>query len=142
MAGGIGLMHFMGMEAMSMDGIMRYEPKMFTFSLLFANVLAWISLRLKLWASKEVAVGRLISPKILSASVMIGCAIAGMHYTGMTAMYVFPDSLPQIQGMTWSPNTLATIIAVITLSMGVFLIAVIRVSDRLEFYRQIKDAEA
>ena len=34
MGGGIGLMHYIGMAAMQMDSIMRYDPVLFTISIL------------------------------------------------------------------------------------------------------------
>jgi hypothetical protein len=91
---GIGTMHYTGMAAMEMAPLLRYDLSIFILSIVVAITLAMLSLwvrfglaRLwdkdgsKWWAS-------------LLASVVMGCAITGMHYTGMAAArFVRPEGL-------------------------------------------------
>jgi NO-binding membrane sensor protein with MHYT domain len=79
---GIGAMHYTGMAAMQMALAQRYDPFMFGLSIVVAVVLAtlalWIRFGLRTLRLPRAVLG------VISASVM-GCAIAGMHYTGMAA---------------------------------------------------------
>lgn len=70
MGSGIGLMHYTGMAAMNMNGVMRYEPWLFIFSILIAVVLAGISLQFKLQADKYVTGSVIFSVKLLRKSVV------------------------------------------------------------------------
>ncbi|ETX12365.1 histidine kinase [Marinomonas ushuaiensis DSM 15871] len=88
---GIGTMHYMGMAAMEMNVILRYDPYWFALSIVVAAGLAIIALATRYYILK-------IYPNLhegivnaLGATIM-GAAISGMHYTGMTgARYI---SLP------------------------------------------------
>ena len=82
---GIGVMHYLGMEAMQMAPLLRYDLPVFLLSLVVAMLLAMLALwirfallqlkpRLPLW----------LSPHLL-ASIAMGAAISGMHYVGMAA---------------------------------------------------------
>ncbi|MFF0746956.1 MHYT domain-containing protein [Streptomyces sp. NPDC004111] len=75
---GIGAMHYLGMAAMRMDGRLLYDPLVVTLSLLIAVVAATAAL----WAAVSI---RGFLPT-LGASVVMGIAVTGMHYTGMAAV--------------------------------------------------------
>ncbi|HWW73352.1 MAG TPA: MHYT domain-containing protein, partial [Duganella sp.] len=81
---GIGAMHYTGMAAMRMDLELRYDPAMFALSIVVAVVLATLAIWVR-FGLRNLR-GRLHRHVLglISASVM-GCAIAGMHYTGMAA---------------------------------------------------------
>ena len=85
---GIGAMHYTGMAAMVMDGSMSYDPLLFALSIVVAHVLATLSLYVKFVLAQKFD-SKKAGPKFASAAIM-GCAIAGMHYTGMSASYYFP----------------------------------------------------
>ena len=80
---GIGAMHYAGMAGMRMSLDLLYDPLTFGLSIVVAVVLATLALwvRFGLTRYSSMSEGRRL---LLAASVM-GCAIAGMHYTGMTA---------------------------------------------------------
>jgi PAS domain S-box-containing protein len=143
MGGGIGLMHYIGMSAMRMDGVMRYDPALFVLSIFVAVVLAGLSLWFKLRADKYVASNVTFSRKLFLPAVMMGCAISGMHYVGMAAVFVFPDGAhaQHIHIATWAPDELANIIGAVSVLLGVLLIIAIEVSYRLDLYRQIQERE-
>ncbi|MFX1681535.1 MHYT domain-containing protein [Mitsuaria sp. CC2] len=78
---GIGAMHYMGMAAMEMSVALRYDPVWFGASIVVAVLLAMLAL----WIRFGLA-GRI--PRhwaIALGGVVMGCAIAGMHYTAMGA---------------------------------------------------------
>lgn len=141
MGSGIGLMHYTGMAAMNMNGVMRYEPWLFIFSILIAVVLAGISLQFKLQADKYVTGSVIFSVKLLIPAVIMGCAISAMHYIGMAALYVFPDSVDHLLTSAWSSDDLAKVIGIITVLLGVLLLVAIEVSNRLDLYQKIKESE-
>lgn len=82
---GIGAMHYIGMAAMEMSLLLRYDLGIFSLSIVVAASLAIASL----WVYTRLRKSRfsyLGDTKIsLLASVFMGFAIAGMHYTGMAA---------------------------------------------------------
>lgn len=91
---GIGTMHYTGMAAMQMAPLLRYEPWMFALSIVVAVTLAMLSL----WIHFGLVILRRKGlqwwfPQ-LWASIVMGCAITGMHYTGMAAArFVKPPGL-------------------------------------------------
>ena len=79
-------MHYIGMMAMQMDAVMAYDLWLFSASIVVAVVLAGVSLKVHATiANREVNVVQQLIPAII-----MGSAIAGMHYTGMLSMHVYP----------------------------------------------------
>lgn len=88
MAAGIGAMHYTGMAAMRLPAAMYYDPLLFTVSL----VVAWTLASFALGVSRNVTElgGRTVDyGHKLSAAGLMGLAVAGMHYTGMSAARFF-----------------------------------------------------
>lgn len=83
MGAGIASMHYTGMAAMRVEAHIRYDPLLFALSILVAIIVSivalWLTFKLRNDSSP-----RAIWKKMPSALVM-GAAIAGMHYTGMLA---------------------------------------------------------
>jgi signal transduction histidine kinase len=88
----IASMHYIGMEAMRMRAVVRYVPSLVAASVLIAvgsSVAAlWLAFRLnrergRFWLWLKVA-----------SAIVMGSAIAGMHYTGMAAARFMPPSGP------------------------------------------------
>jgi NO-binding membrane sensor protein with MHYT domain len=78
---GVASMHYMGMAAMRMPDTMGYNPGLLALSVVIAIVAGtaalWAALRLGgLWST-------------LVASLIMGVAVSGMHYTGMAALRVY-----------------------------------------------------
>jgi NO-binding membrane sensor protein with MHYT domain len=83
---GVASMHYTGMAAMRMPGKVTYDPLLFGLSVVIAVVAAtaalWAALRLRgIWTT-------------LAASLIMGIAVSGMHYTGMAAMRMYQASGP------------------------------------------------
>ncbi len=91
---GIGTMHYLGMAAMQMAPLLRYDIGLFITSIVVAVGLAilalWIKFALLRYAEKKHS--HLFTTLI--ASLVMGSAISGMHYTGMAAArFVLPEGL-------------------------------------------------
>ena len=89
---GVASMHYIGMAAMEMPDIVRYNNTLVAVSILIAVVAGtaalWAALRLSaVWAT-------------LVASLIMGVAVSGMHYTGIAAMHVYATSSGGMAGMT------------------------------------------
>jgi len=81
---GIGAMHYTGMAALRSALQLRYDPWMFALSIVVAVALATLALWVRF--GLQGLRGRLSDGgSVLIAGVIMGCAIAGMHYTGMAA---------------------------------------------------------
>src|SRR5579859_407605 len=99
--GGIGAMHYVGMSAMRMVPVLRYDPWFFALSIIVAVGLAFVALwiRFGLRARWEAA------PRLgglLASGTVMGLAISGMHYTGMAAARFYGDAAVQDPG--WRPQ--------------------------------------
>ena len=122
MGAGIATMHYMGMAAMRMQPGIDYNPLWFTVSILIAigasGAALWIALRLRLQRRHT----RLLRA---CASLVMGVAIVGMHYTGMAAANFPPDSIcgAALDGELQT-QWLAVLVIVTTLGIiGIALIA-------------------
>jgi PAS domain S-box-containing protein len=80
---GIGSMYFIGMEAMKIQAIISYEFLMFIFSIVVIHLLATAVIYLIKYFYNTVRYVFLV--KILS-SVVIGVAVACMHYVAMSSV--------------------------------------------------------
>jgi PAS domain S-box-containing protein len=122
MAGGVVCMHYVGMEAMRMDGRLYYDPALFVLSIIVGHGLAVIALHWKrLPPSKTSALGARLRPAVL------GFAIAGMHYTAMTAARFYPpaDGLQLHPGFVFPRFYLAVaVFLVVALITAAALVAV------------------
>ncbi|KOV99369.1 membrane protein [Streptomyces sp. NRRL B-1140] len=77
---GIASMHYLGMASMSLDGKLEYN----TVTVGISVVIAMGAATAALWAAGQIR-GFLWS---VGASLVMGLAVSGMHYTGMAALRV------------------------------------------------------
>src|SRR5215469_1963499 len=77
---GVASMHYLGMAAMSMTDSMSYAPALFVLSLVIAVVAGTAALWIGTWVRGLAAT--------FGASLVMGVAVSGMHYTGMAALKV------------------------------------------------------
>ncbi len=141
MGGGIGMMHYIGMSAMRLEGVMRYDPILFTLSIFVAVLLAGVALKLKWWADKYVDENVIFSGHLLLASIVMGGAMSAMHYTGMAAMYVFPGPESQAHVNALSADGLLQSTATVVLLTVIVLMIAIIISRRLDLYQRLQDSE-
>ncbi|WP_406448952.1 hypothetical protein OG782_08615 [Streptomyces sp. NBC_00876] len=77
---GVASMHYLGMAGMRLDGQFEYD----TLTVSLSVVVAVVASTAALWAAVSIH-GFLPS---LGASIVMGVAVSGMHYTGMAALRV------------------------------------------------------
>lgn len=77
---GVAAMHYVGMASMQMPGRLQYDSAIVALSLLIAVVAATAAL----WFAVTVRGFR----SAVAASLIMGIAVSGMHYTGMAALTV------------------------------------------------------
>ena len=119
---GIATMHYLGMTAMRMQPGIDYDPLWFAASILIAigaaGAALWIAFRLRKEGERTLRLR-------LLASLVMGLAIVGMHYTGMAAAR-FPDGsiCGAVIGGGIDSRWLAVLVIVTTLgTIGIALVA-------------------
>ncbi|KJV33169.1 putative bifunctional diguanylate cyclase/phosphodiesterase [Luteibacter yeojuensis] len=119
MGAGIAAMHYTGMAAMRMMPGVQYDPLLFSLSVLFAiaasGAALWIAFRLRRDQGR-VWVWR------FGASLVMGCAIVGMHYTGMAAAS-FPEGSWCGAAVAGGIDVKYLAVFVIVVTLSVFAIA-------------------
>ena len=104
MGSGIAIMHYVGMAAIRGGCTISYAPVLVGASV----VVAILSAILALWLAFNLAGWR----QTLAASVALGVAISGMHYTAMAAASFLPaEALVALSAPAMSPSLLASIVA-------------------------------
>jgi len=104
---GIVAMHYTGMAAMQVEAIAQYNPKLVAFSVAIAICASLIALWLAFYLhAKTMLIGNM--QKIGSAIVM-GNAIAGMHYTAMAAVSFKPIGQLVVQPSHGMNNSLLAV---------------------------------
>jgi NO-binding membrane sensor protein with MHYT domain len=122
---GVAAMHYTGMAAMQLRGEIHYAGREVIASIAIAVVAATVALWLTLVVTKPIAI-------FISALVM-GVAVNGMHFTGMLAMSVVPQSeFGSVEGATAAgllvPVGAAVVFAII--GMGYALVSAPTEEDR------------
>jgi NO-binding membrane sensor protein with MHYT domain len=79
---GVAAMHYTGMAAVRLSGRMSFSPSLFILSVVIAIVAATAAL----WCALNLSGLR----ATLGASLIMGVAVSGMHYTGMAALHMWP----------------------------------------------------
>ena len=102
---GICGMHFLGMAALHFSRPVQWSVPGILLSYLIACAASLGAMAMLAHGGREgFSVGRQ-----LGASAVIGVAICGMHYTGMLAMMVTPDSVSISHGLSFSGPELARV---------------------------------
>lgn len=117
---GIAAMHYTGMEAMLMTPRIVYVPWLFALSVGIAVVASWASLWIAFHLRRDSTQNTYAR---IGASLVMGCAIVGMHYTGMAAAQFPVGSFCGAANSGIDTKWLAVLVIVVSLS--VFAIALI-----------------
>ena len=140
---GIGAMHYTGMAAMQTALQLHYDPFMFGLSIVVAVVLAtlalWIRFGLRTLRLRTLRLPRAVIGAI--SAVVMGCAIAGMHYTGMAAAR-FIGQLPIDASPQQNSTFVALALALITVAVTVFAMAANGMLRYRQMYHQQAESEA
>lgn len=112
---GVGAMHYMGMYAMKSNAMISYDARRVGLSMVIAVVAAtvalWFTLRVKGFFAT------------IGAGLIMGVAVCGMHYTGMSAMHAHTGHTHTLEG-TGAMELIAPIIVVISVVTMLLLISV------------------
>jgi PAS domain S-box-containing protein len=110
---GVATMHYSGMAAMRLEGLLRYHRATFYLSLLGCLALAILALKGQLAFSRpDFPLARYRHG--LSALVL-GLALSGMHYLSMTGAYFIRDADISLPDSQLSPTLLGSALSVTTL---------------------------
>jgi NO-binding membrane sensor protein with MHYT domain len=115
MGAGICGMHYTGMAAIQIVPAIRFDPALVAASIAIAVTASFVALWL-FFALRGGRSGRLRLARI-GAAVVMGLAIAGMHYTGMAASMLAPGSYCYGGGAALDNNWLAVMIGMIALGV-------------------------
>ena len=121
MGAGIAGMHYIGMDAMRLPAMCRYDPFLVILSVVFALLISlaalWITFHLRVEKAR-------IGWRKIAGAVVMGAAIPIMHYTGMAAASFTPSDMPVDMSYAVSISTLgaAGIAAATLLVLGLALL--------------------
>lgn len=104
---GITAMHYTGMAALKMLPEISYNPAIFALSIVIA-ITAAIGALLIVYGGEKTSLHPLIQHMV--GAVIMGFAIAGMHYTAMAGAEFAPGSICSVGALKIEPNLLALII--------------------------------
>ncbi|QOC95340.1 MHYT domain-containing protein [Micromonospora craniellae] len=103
---GVAAMHYSGMAAMRLDGQLNYDTLRVAASIVIAVVASTVALWLGVTVRRGVA--------IFGSALVMGVAVNGMHFTGMSALSVhLHDQRSEISGATVSTMLLPIVLLVI-----------------------------
>lgn len=128
---GIAGMHYTGIYAMQMSPPIEFDTTLFVASLLIAYVASFFAIRFAFFTSKSDA---FFDPQKGVAAVIMGIAIAGMHYTAMEAQIIDPNAICLAADQGLSTDLLAVlvmvVVMVILLITGIVLNSDLRISQK------------
>ena len=110
---GVASMHYVGMSAIRVQDSLTYDPMLVAASVIIAVIAGTAAL----WAALRLHT--LLST--IAASLIMGVAVSGMHYTGMAALRVYPAP-----GVTVSTSGTASALAfLLPLILGLSMVGFI-----------------
>ncbi len=128
---GVATMHYTGMEAMVMAADMTYDSTLFNISIVIAVVAATAAL----WLAFNTESGL----QMFGASIVMGIAVCGMHYTGMAAMKMTPNGAVIDISKSIEPLTLGLFIFCFTMLILVLSLIVTLSQLQKRMYEELDD---
>ncbi|MGB3703764.1 MAG: MHYT domain-containing protein [Castellaniella sp.] len=138
---GIGAMHYIGMAAMVTPLDMRYDPLLFGLSIVVAVVLAMLALWIRFGLRRTPLSRR---TRFMLSGVIMGVAIAGMHYIGMAAVRFYGVlSGADTEHGVWLGTTWASLgLASISLTVTVLVTSLNGLIRTRELYREVGESQS
>jgi NO-binding membrane sensor protein with MHYT domain len=130
---GVASMHYTGMEAMVMAADMSYDPLLFAISVGIAIVAATAAL----WLAFNLEGNW----QMFAASIVMGIAVCGMHYTGMAAMIMTPNGKEVAIVSTIEPLTLGLFIFCFSMLLLLLSLMVTLAQLQKRMYEALEDDE-
>jgi diguanylate cyclase (GGDEF)-like protein/PAS domain S-box-containing protein len=110
---GIGTMHYVGMMAIELNAAMYHLESIFFLSLVVAILLATLALKIQSTATYQLGY-QFFNKKQLYSAVVMGFAIAGMHYTTMGAAVFVQVGNKNLPEATLDNSLLVMMISTVT----------------------------
>ena len=130
MGAGVVIMHYSGMQAMKFSGSMYYKIDLFVASIIIAMVAATVGLSLIIFFGKK---DQITSFKYkISAALVMGLAVSGMHYTGMEAT-VFISNGPVSLLFESTAGVPILIFSILGITVLILIVAIIASITQGEF---------
>jgi diguanylate cyclase len=118
MGSGIAAMHYIGMAALHASAHLDHA----LFFVVASLAVGIAASGLALW----LAGGRRGRPPLILSAAALGMAIAGMHYTAMAGLTIYPHASPSVAGAALSTDLLASVVAIVAfLVSGAFLLTLV-----------------
>ena len=118
MGSGIATMHYIGMSALHASAHLDHALPFVVTSVGVGIAASGLAL----W----LAGGRRGRPPLILSAVALGMAIAGMHYTAMAGLTIYPHANPGATGAALSTDLLASVVAIVAfLVSGAFLLTLV-----------------
>lgn len=138
MGAGIAAMHYTGMAAIRMSPPIAYDPALVAASILIAVVASAGALWL---ASNQGIVSKRVGPvaQKIGSSLVMGGAIAGMHYTGMAAAHIDPNGACLSGGLDIDSNILAAVVTLGAIMVMLLAMTVMVFEARLSEQMRLGD---
>jgi PAS domain S-box-containing protein len=112
---GVATMHYLGMAAYRLEGLIRYDLALFGLSMLVAVGLSivalWVKFRLQAWRPHWQA----WAP--VAGALVMGGAVSSMHYVGMAAAYFVRQEQEGAQQAGLAPTFLAGVVLAVTVAI-------------------------
>jgi DNA-binding LytR/AlgR family response regulator len=123
--GGIATMHYIGMSALHASAHMHHDPGFVAASVAIAIGASGLAL----WLADR----RRARPPLVISAIAFGTAIAGMHYTAMAGLTVFPHTSPVSTAPALSTDLLAIVVAIVAFLMSAVFLLLLVPERSLEF---------
>jgi len=136
---GIGAMHYTGMAAMESSLLMRYEPGLFVMSIVVAVTLATLALWLRYGLQKTTLS---LTQRFYISGIVMGIAIAGMHYTGMAAVRFTGETGLPGNGLLINSTFASIGLSLLTITIAVMVVAVNGLIRSRELYQEVDEARS
>jgi diguanylate cyclase len=129
MGAAISGMHYIGMAAMRLAAVVTWRPALVLASIAIAvaasSVALLLAFRLRRGSTGLLHYGR------LSAAVVMGGAIAGMHYTGMLAAHFTPAAVtPAIGALSLQTGAMSIAVTISTVAILSVALVSVALSER------------
>lgn len=112
---GVAGMHYLGMAAMDVSASVHYRLWVVVLSVLIAVTAATVAL----WFAANLD----SATAMIGAAMVMGVAVCGMHYTGMSAMDVTVSSSTNVAGLT-ATQLLGPLAVVVSISTFAILLTI------------------
>ena len=139
MGAAISAMHYGGTAAMRLSATVHYDGARVTLSLAVAVLVSFAALALAFRHRPDQA--RIAHGLRILASVVMGLAIAGMHYIGMSAVHFVPAGDVALERSTIASGALAPSVVACSLAVLLLAVAALILDPQRRLKARLMDAE-